>query len=79
LGGGFIIGSEGVLHSKEFLVSVLTAMAPLIVAMIISYFRSSSACDSDRHFEKLEVANRCYTYIVASILFGSWNFFCFFK
>lgn len=77
LGGGFIIGSKGVLHSKEFLISVFTAMVPLIVAMIISYFRTSSECDGDRRFDKLDAANRCYTYIVAAILFGSWNFFCF--
>jgi len=81
IGSGFLMGADGDLDAREFVLSFVALMSPLMVAMGCCYFRSRGEGDA----VVVEVnggvvrAERLYFLMVSMVLFGVWNGICWMK
>jgi hypothetical protein len=81
IGGGFLIGMESVLSTRDFLLAFFMVKAPLVVSMILAFLRAVTLDSGDSHggdsvsFCKFE---SIYMLAVFLLLFSAWNIICFY-
>jgi len=78
IGSGFLVGADGDLYAREFVLSFLALMSPLVVAMMFCYLRSRGASDEGGVAVNGGVVRgeRLYFLMVSMVMFGVWNVFC---
>jgi hypothetical protein len=78
IGAGFLVGADGDLYAREFVLSFLALMSPLVVAMMFCYLRSRGESDEGGVAVAGVVVRveRLYFLMVSMVLFGVWNVFC---
>lgn len=78
IGAGFLVGADVDLYAREFVLSFLALMSPLVVAMMFCYLRSRGESDEGGVAVNGGVVRveRLYFLMVSMVLFGVWNVFC---